>query len=129
MQTPSAEGLGWDLDRAVACHMCVQCSRAIAKAKRCKNCGLRGVFNTLRLHGIAIHIGERVGDAPHKRVVRHPSAKILRHLTRQALPFAWHRVAGVLIKLIDATDVEDDCAWQWLCGPACFWSYVFRKFA
>ena len=99
------------------------------KRMRCKNCGLRCVFNTMRLHGIAIHIGERVGDAPHKRVVRHPSAKILRHLTRQALPFAWHRVAGVLIKLIDATDVEEDCAWQWLCGPACFWSYVFRKFA
>lgn len=40
MQTPSADGLGWDMDRAVACHMCAQCSKAIAKAKRCKNCGL-----------------------------------------------------------------------------------------
>ena len=40
MQTPSADGLGWDLDRVVACHMCVQCSMPIAKAKRCKNCGL-----------------------------------------------------------------------------------------
>ena len=40
MQTPSADGLGWELDRAVACHMCVQCSKAIAKAKRCKSCGL-----------------------------------------------------------------------------------------
>ena len=40
MQTPSADGLGWDLDRAVECAMCVACSKAIAKPKRCKNCGL-----------------------------------------------------------------------------------------
>ena len=40
MQTPSADGLGWDLDRVVECAMCVACSKAIAKPKRCKSCGL-----------------------------------------------------------------------------------------
>ena len=40
MQTPSANGLGWDLDRAVKCHMCTQCFKALQKPKRCKGCGL-----------------------------------------------------------------------------------------
>lgn len=40
MQTPSANGLGWDLDRPVKCHMCTQCFKALQKPKRCKNCGL-----------------------------------------------------------------------------------------
>ena len=40
MQTPSANGLGWDLDRAAKCHMCTQCFKALQKPKRCKGCGL-----------------------------------------------------------------------------------------
>jgi hypothetical protein len=40
MQTPSADGRNWEIDRVPACYMCVQCSQPIAKPKRCKSCGI-----------------------------------------------------------------------------------------